>query len=65
MTTRREIEKSAKKAGFSPTDKGKGSYTLWQHPDGRTLLIGLCKMIMKYTYLALVEEDVEQGRYSI
>ncbi|MBJ6746386.1 type II toxin-antitoxin system HicA family toxin [Streptococcus sp. 121] len=39
MTTRREIEKLAKKAGFSPTDKGKGSHTLWQHPDGRTLLI--------------------------
>ncbi|MBF0806468.1 type II toxin-antitoxin system HicA family toxin [Streptococcus danieliae] len=39
MTTRREIEKLAKKAGFYPTVKGKGSHTLWQHPDGRNLLI--------------------------
>lgn len=29
------------------------------------LVIGLRKMIMKYTYLALFEEDIEQGGYSI
>lgn len=39
MTTRRELEKMAKAKGFYPTDKGKGSHVLWEHPDGRTILI--------------------------
>ncbi|HFI0694149.1 TPA: type II toxin-antitoxin system HicA family toxin [Streptococcus suis] len=39
MTTRRELEMLAKAKGFYPTDKGKGSHTLWEHEDGRTILI--------------------------
>lgn len=39
MTTRRELEKMARAKGFKPTSKGKGSHTLWEHADGRTILI--------------------------
>ncbi|WKF66751.1 type II toxin-antitoxin system HicA family toxin [Streptococcus equi] len=39
MTTRRELEKLVKEKGFRPTDKGKGSHVLWEHEDGRTILI--------------------------
>ncbi|MCS4488365.1 type II toxin-antitoxin system HicA family toxin [Streptococcus sciuri] len=39
MTTRRELEKIAKDEGFKPTSKGKGSHTLWEHEDGRKVLI--------------------------
>ncbi|HDR3341864.1 TPA: type II toxin-antitoxin system HicA family toxin [Bacillus anthracis] len=33
------MEKLAKAKGFYPTTKGKGSHTLWEHEDGRTILI--------------------------
>ncbi|WP_238144999.1 type II toxin-antitoxin system HicA family toxin [Streptococcus suis] len=32
----REIEKIAKKQGFSKTNFGKGSHEVLKHPDGRT-----------------------------